>query len=151
MKSWRAYFARAGLTLNEKSVEIKSATIRSLLTGSFVKRTAYKDPDEAKLKTIQRQVGLLFTCCGRVIWQSVNTGWIINLKLKETAEISKVKPGIFKLIQIKPMVLTQYTKIVTFYFMFKEGAVNGTLLLFYSVFRVPRFGLMFLYWFCSVS
>ena len=39
------------------------------------------------------------------------------------------------------MVFNQYTKIVTFYFMFKEGAVNGTLLLFYIVivdsFRVP--------------
>ena len=49
------------------------------------------------------------------------------------------------------MVLNQYTKIVTFYFMFKEGAVNGTLLLFYSVFRFPGSGLMFLYLFCSVG
>ena len=40
------------------------------------------------------------------------------------------------------MVFNQYTKIVTFYFMFKEGAVTGTLLLFFIVivdsFRVPR-------------
>jgi hypothetical protein len=60
-------------------------------------------------------------------------GWTMNLKLQDTAEISKLNTRLLKLIQIKLMVFNQYTKIVTFYFMFKEGAVKGTLLLFYIV------------------
>ena len=54
----------------------------------------------------------------------------VNLKRKDTAAVNKVKPSLLKHIQIKLMVVNQYTKISTIYFVFKEGAVKGTLLLF---------------------
>lgn len=58
------------------------------------------------------------------------TVWKINLKRNDTTAVSKVKPSELKHIQIKLMVVNQYSKISTLYFVFKEGAVKGTLLLF---------------------
>jgi hypothetical protein len=66
------------------------------------------------------------------------TGRKINLKHKNTAAISKVKPSIFKHIQIKLMVVNQYSKISTIYFVIKEGAVKSTLLLYKKV-GLPTF------------
>jgi len=54
----------------------------------------------------------------------------INKKRKVGATLSKVKPSLIKQIQIKLMMVNQYFKISTIYFMFQEGVCKDTLLLF---------------------
>jgi len=54
----------------------------------------------------------------------------INKKRNVGAMLSKVKPSLIKQIQIKLMVVNQYFKISTIYFMFQEGVCKDTLLLF---------------------
>jgi hypothetical protein len=54
----------------------------------------------------------------------------INKKRKVGATLSKVKPSLIEQIQIKLMVVNQYFKISTIYFMFQEGVCKDTLLLF---------------------
>ena len=71
---------------------------------------AFLYPVRDQLNKLVKQVGKLIT------------------KRKDTAATSKVKPSFLKHIQIKLMVVNQYTKTIAYYF--KEGVVKGTLLLF---------------------
>ena len=52
-----------------------------------------------------------------------------TFEAERAAAKSKVNPSFLKHIQIKLMVVNQYTKKVIYHF--KEGVVKGTLLLFY--------------------